>query len=414
MPACKVLVITPQYAPDLGPSAPIYTALCEDLQRMGCDVTVVTAFPNYAGSDAQNSHSKHFFHEETLNGVRLRRSYVFTVPKSSLWRRLLYHSSFNLFSTLSALGAGRPDVVLADAPTLWSGLPLMTMALVRGVPFVYIVHDIYPDVLLRLGILTNQRILNLIGRVEGFFYGRAVRISVLSTGFKENLIRKGVSETKIVIIPACVDVDFIRPLSRENTLREQWQLKDKFVVLYAGNIGLSQGLETCLEAARLLTGYPDIVIVLVGEGASKAALQQVAKERGMANVKFFPFLPREEVPLLYSLADCCLVSLKRDIVAESVPSKAYSIMAGGRPILATVNQETEVGSFLKDVKCGLCVPPENPRALADAILALHKDAALCSEMGRRGREYVVEHYSREVAAKQYYEVIEQALRTKQS
>ena len=405
MQQTKVLVITPQYAPDLGPSAPIYTALCEDLQQMGCDVTVVTGFPNYAGSDTRYPRSRRLFQEETVNGVRIRRSYVLTVPKSSLWRRLLYHFSFNVFSTLSALRTGRPDIVLGDAPTLWSGLPLLAKAVLPGIPFVYVVHDIYPDVLFRLGIVTNQRILGMIERVEDFFYDRAVQVSVLSPGFKENLLRKGIPQDKIIVIPACVDVDFIRPLPKDNGLREQWGLKDKFVVLYAGNIGLSQGLETSLEAARLLKDRPDIVLALVGEGASKASLERMANESGLSNVRFFPFLPREDVPLIYALSDCCLVSLKRDIVVESVPSKSYSIMASGRPILATVDPNTEVGRLLSEVQCGLCVMPENPKALAETILSLHKDPLLCSEMGRRGREYVVERYSRKVAARQYCEVI---------
>ncbi|HSQ79395.1 MAG TPA: glycosyltransferase, partial [Candidatus Bathyarchaeia archaeon] len=119
----RVLVITPQYAPDFGPSAPIYTALCEDLQRLGCRVTVVTAFPHYAKADALYPRSGRLFREEIRNGVRVIRTYVYTVPQTSLWRRLLYHASFNVFATLALLRTGPTDIVIADAPTLWSGLP---------------------------------------------------------------------------------------------------------------------------------------------------------------------------------------------------------------------------------------------------------------------------------------------------
>jgi colanic acid biosynthesis glycosyl transferase WcaI len=339
--------------------------------------------------------------------VRVLRTYVYAVPKNSLWKRLLYHASFNVFSAIATMRVGKPDIVLADAPTLWSGLPLLVTAIRSRISFVYIVHDIYPDVLVRLGVLRNQRLVNLIERIEGFFYNRSAKVSVLSDGFKENLLRKGVPEDKIAIIPACVDVEFIRPLPHKNGLRDRWGLTNKFVVLYAGNIGLSQGLEIMLEAAQSLILHPEIVFVLVGEGAIKPALQSMAQERGLNNVKFFPFQIREDVPLVYALADVCLVSLKRDIIVESVPSKTYSIMASGRPIIATVDPKTEVGHLLEQAQCGLCIEPENSASLAQAIMQLCKDDSLRNDMGKRGRDFVVEHYSKQVAAKQYHALIKQ-------
>jgi colanic acid biosynthesis glycosyl transferase WcaI len=397
----KVLVITPQYAPDFGPSVPIYTALCEDLATMDYDVTVVTAFPHYAGSDAAYHGPRGLIAEEGLHGVRVVRTWVYTVPKAALWRRLLYHASFNLFSTLGALRVGKPAILLADAPTLWSGLPLLVFSIAGKVPFIYVVHDIYPDVMVRLGVLRNQRIANWIARLERFFYDRSAQVSVLSEGFEENLVRKGVPADKITIIPACVDVDFLQPPGDANVLRARWGLMGKFVALYAGNIGLSQGLEIVLEAAEMLLDCPDIAFVVVGEGANRANLQAQAQERHLSNVRFFPFQPREDVPLVYALADVCLVSLKRDIVVESVPSKTYTIMASGRPIVATVDPNTEVGRLLDQTGCGFCVEPEDPRALVQAVMRLYEDRLLGCEMGRCGRDFVIEHYSRQVASRGY-------------
>jgi colanic acid biosynthesis glycosyl transferase WcaI len=402
----KVLVFTPQYSPDNGPSVPIYTALCEDLQKMGCEVTVITAFPHNAGGEAFFQDKTGLFQEDKINNVRIFRTYVYKVSKSALWRRLLYHASYNIFSTLAALRVRKPDIVLADAPTLWSGLPLLVKAILQRVPYIYIVHDIYPDVLQRLAILTDPRMIHGIESIEHFFYTRSAQISVLSDGFKENLLRKGVPAAKITVIPACVDVEFLQPLPKENELLERWGLSGKFVILYAGNIGLSQGLETILEAAELLIPYQDIVFVLVGEGATKPALQELADKNRLANVKFFPFRPRQEVPLVYALADICLVSLKRDIVVESVPSKTYTIMASGRPIIAMVAGNTEVSHLLDEAKCGICVEPENPEILVEAILKLYEKNELRSEMGRYGRAFVVEHYARQVASKKYWALIQ--------
>jgi colanic acid biosynthesis glycosyl transferase WcaI len=402
----RVLVITPQYAPDFGPSAPIYTALCEDLAQMGYDVTVITAFPNFTGSGATQPQAKRFFQSETRNGVHVIRTYIYSVPKKSLWKRLLYHGSFNLFSTMAALRIRKPDILLADAPTLWSGLPLMIKALLPGTPYIYVLHDIYPDVLSQLDVLHNPRILNLIASVENFYYRRSAQISVLSEGFRQNLLHKGVPDEKITIIPACVDTDFIHSLPKENKFLGEWGLEGKFIVLYAGNIGLSQGLENALQAAKILTDETEIVFVFVGDGATKQGLEAMAEDLALENVKFFPFQPREDVPLIYALADICLVSLKSNIVVESVPSKTYTIMASGKPIVAVVDESSEVSNLLQKAECGLCIRPGNPQALAEAIRKLYTDTALRNEMGRNGREHVLENYTRQVASQRYKAAID--------
>lgn len=404
-----VLVITTQYAPDFGPSAPIYTALCEDLQRLGCNVTVITAFPHYANAGTLYPRPQKWFQEDSLNGVRILRTYIHTVPKSSLWRRLLYHASFNLSSTLALLKVKKPDIVLADAPTLCSGLALLFRSFLGRVPFIYIVQDIYPDVLSRLGVLNNPVLLKLIAKVEYWIYSKASWISVLSQGFKDNLIQKGVPAGKIKVIPVSVDVDFIKPLTQEGNLYSQWGLEKKFVVLYAGNIGFSQGLETVIQAANRLCTYPDIAFVIVGDGSMKGPLMEMTQKLGLTNVKIYPFQPREKIPEIYALADISLVPLKRNIVVESVPSKTYSIMASGRPLIAAVDKKTEIGLLAEQVHCGLRVDPEDATALSEAIIQLHEDASLRQEMGRKGREYIEKECSRFAAAKEHFALIQKVI-----
>ncbi len=401
----RVLVLTPFYAPDFGPSAPIFTALCEDLQHNGCQVTVVAGIPHYGNARKLYPYPRRLFAREVINGVRILRIFVFDVPKSSLSRRLLYHAFFNLFSTIAALFAGRSDVILADAPSLWSGLPLLTQAIIPGKPYIYIIHDIYPEVLVKLQVLHNQRMIKFIDQIEGFFYRHASQISVLSDGFKKNLLEKGVPERKIAVIPVCVDADFVQPMDCDPGLCQEWDLESKYVVLYAGNMGLSQGLENVVEAARQLTRFPDIALVLVGEGASKPGLQKLVSQYGLANIHFYPFQPREKVPQIYSLAHVCLVSLNPSIVTESVPSKTFTIMAACRPIIATVDPNTEVGRLLDVAGCGLRVDPEKPNSLAEAVIRLYHDRDLGEKMGKLGRNFVVSHFSRGVASEYYHHLI---------
>jgi colanic acid biosynthesis glycosyl transferase WcaI len=181
-------------------------------------------------------------------------------------------------------------------------------------------------------------------------------------------------------------------------------------VLYAGNIGFSQGLETVIQTAELLRDKSEIMFLIVGDGAMKPQLQTIVDAAGLSNVRLLPFQPREAVPLIYALSDICLISLKRDIVVESVPSKTYSIMASGRPFIATVDRNSEVGVLVESANCGLCVESENAQGLAKAILKLYGDDNLRSEMGQQGRQYVVEKYSRRKAAEQYYRLVQISLK----
>jgi colanic acid biosynthesis glycosyl transferase WcaI len=409
MPKGNVLVVTLQDAPDLGPSAPIFTALCEDLVKQGCDVTVITGVPNYDVNEIDPKYRGKLFFEEERNGVRLIRTYVYLVPKKALWGRLLYHGSFNVLATLAELRLKKPDIILADAPILWSGLPLFIGSVFRRVPFIYIIHDIYPDVLSRLGYLNNPLALKIIGEFEKFYYRRARKVTVISEGFRQNLLSKGVPDEKITIIPITADVDFIQPLPRENGLRKEWGLQGKFVVLYAGNMGLSQGLEVVLDAASQLKDCPEIQFVLVGEGATRPDLEARAAQAHLDNVRFFPFKPREEVPQVYAAADVSLVCLKPEIVVESVPSKTYTIMASQRPIIAAVDASSEVGRLLDQVQCGWATPPGDANALAQAILRLYRDKDQQDIMGENGRRYVVENYSRQMSSEKYRALIQESL-----
>ncbi|MBN2046658.1 MAG: glycosyltransferase family 4 protein [Anaerolineaceae bacterium] len=408
----KILLITPHYAPDMGPSAPILTALCEDLGQLGWEMTVVTAFPHYANALELN-HSKHkLIEEETRNGVRVIRTQVFCLPKDAMWKRVIYQASYNLFATLAALRVGKPDLILGHAPFLWDGIPLLIKSILPRTPYIYIVYDIFPDVLLQLGILTNPKLIHLFDCVERFFYRHSWKVSVLSEGFRQNLVDKGVRPEKLVEIPTCVDVDFIHPEPRHNSLCKKWGLDEKFVVLYAGNIGLSQGLEIVLDAADLLRDERKIVFLLVGEGAAKAELQEKARAMRLENVRFETFQPRDQVPLVYGCADVCLVSLKKNIIVESVPSKTFTIMASGKAIIATVDAASEVGVLLERAECGICSTPEDSVHLAEIVRNLYHNQGVCLEYGNRGRQYVTEHYSRQVASEKYHQLFLEAISNK--
>jgi colanic acid biosynthesis glycosyl transferase WcaI len=233
---------------------------------------------------------------------------------------------------------------------------------------------------------------------------------VLSEGFRANLLGKSVPSAKLQIIPNFVNTDLMKPFPRQNSFSTEHHLDNYFVVMYAGNIGLSQGLETLLAAANQLQNLPDLRILIVGNGAAKDDLIDLTAKMNLSNVIFLPFQPVDVLPLMYASADVSLVIIRQGISSESVPSKTYTIMASGRPIIASVDSNSEVWNMLNVAECGLCVPPEDPVQLAGAIRELHAKRDLALQMGESGRSYVVNNHSRHRIV-DLYDVLLTALNT---
>ncbi len=402
----RILLLTLYFTPDVAANAVIMTELAEELADLGHQVTVVTTFPHYAGNVIDHHYLGRLIQQDEAQGIRVIRTYLYTSPhKQRFLVRFLNYVSFNVLSTLAGLFAGPQDIILAPSPPLTIGLSAYIISRVKRIPYVYNVQDIYPDVVVKLGILKNPVGIALSHWLEHFVYTHARQITVLSEGFRANLLRKGVPSEKITIIPNFVDTDFIRPLPRDNGFRHRFDLDGRFVVLYAGNLGHSQNLEHVLECAALLQDRDDINFVIVGNGSRKPHLEAQAQQMGLGNVHFIPFQPREDVPNIYAAADVSLVTLRKGIALDSVPSKAYTIMASGRPIIAAVDPGSDAWQLVEQAQCGLCVEPEDPQALAEAIRALHAAPALRERLGRNGREHVVQHYTRQTIARQYHELL---------
>jgi colanic acid biosynthesis glycosyl transferase WcaI len=219
----------------------------------------------------------------------------------------------------------------------------------------------------------------------------------------------GVSDAKTVLIYDWVDTDLIQPMSRENSFSREHGLVDSFVVLYAGNIGLSQGLENVLTAAEKLSGVAEIRFVFVGDGAGRERLEKDAAKRGLTKVLFIPFQPRARLPEVLATADVSLVILQKGIGSGSLPSKSYSILASGRPLLASVDTESDMARLVERSQGGICVPPEDPEALAQAIRTLKANPLQREKFGINGRAYALKFHSPVSAAEQFDELLRKAI-----
>jgi colanic acid biosynthesis glycosyl transferase WcaI len=396
----RIMVAVPHYRPDGGAGATLFTSLCEELVRRDHQVTVLTAVPHYPSGQVLKEYRGKLRMQADEAGVRVIRVAVPSLNRRGFARRMIQFACYQVGATLAGLNQ-EYDVYLTVTSALQVWLPFAVLSVLRRKPAIYSIHDVYPDVGIRVGLFQNKVVIRMVAGLENYCLKHAARIRILSESFVPSLLARGVPESKIELIYDWIDMDLFRPLSRDNRFAGEHDLKNRFVVLYAGNIGHLQGLDHVLGAASLLKEHDDICFVFVGDGAARKALVEMSARLDLPNVKFLPFHPIEQMPEILATADVSLVSLVKGAGLEALPSKVYGIFASGRPLLASIDEECEAWTLVERAKAGLCVPPEDPIRLAEAILKLRHDDDLRLRMGRSGRAWAEKYHSPQSAAEQF-------------
>ncbi len=400
----RVLIVTPFYLPDLGPSAALYGMLAEELSRLGFQVSVISAVPHYPTGMVPMQFRGRLFHKEQRNGVGVTRVWVPSTDRGHLGLRAMTFVCYQFLATLSGLRR-KYDVVIISNPALEVFLPFLVLSVLRRKCCIFSVHEIYPDIGVKLGIFRRRPVIQLVDAMERFCYRRSRYVRALSEGYKRALERKGVESSRLHVIADWVDTELIQPLPRQNAFSTRWGLDHSFVIMYAGNIGPTQGLQSVLESARLLANEPSIRFVLVGDGAAKNELQQAVECSGLNNTLFIPLQPRETLPEVLATADISLVTLRRDLGTDSVPSKMYSIMASGRPVIVCVDPNSDISRLVQKAQCGLAIAPEDPQALASSVLRLYQDVDGRRRLAVNGRNFVLSFCSKTQAAQKFQGLI---------
>lgn len=409
----KVLIIGTLYEPDLGPSAPLYTLLSEHLVLRGHQVKVITMVPHYPTGQVSVAYRGKLIWRDIENGVQVTRIGLPSVDRSKLAQRLLQFVCYQVGATIASLGQ-KYDVVLAANPFLTVWLPFAWLVALKHRPAIYSVQDLYPNVGIRLGVFRHSGIIKAATWLERFCLDHSTIVQIVSESFRAELRTLGVDEKKIVLAYNWVDTDLIHPLPRNNPLAQKYKLDNRFVVLYAGNIGRSQGLEHILSVAeQRVIADQDIQFVLVGDGSEREYLRYQVEQRHLKNVQFLAFQPRDRLPEVLACADISLVPLRKGIAFGSLPSKVYSIFASGRPVLASVDEGSETWNLVSDAKAGICVLPENPSEISKAILSLKNDPELRETFGRNGRLWVEKYHSPKAAAEQFEKLFMTAISNKE-
>ena len=401
----RVLILHMRYWPDATGTGPLVTELANDLVAMGEQVTVVTSIPHYGRGAPSATYPGRIFYRSTESGVNVLRTASFGSTLSSPAARALDYWAFTVLATIAGLWSGRPDVILSIAPPFTVGLAGWITQLLKRAPVVFNAQDIWPDGLVSMGRLRSKPLIAVLRAIEKFVYRKADRISVVSEGMKQNIIDKGVRSEKLAVIPNWVDAEFIIPVDKMNPFRASQGLEDRFLVLFAGNVGYAAGLRSVLEAAERVASNPRVFFLIVGEGSAKQELQVYADSLGLENLRFLTTQPRELLPQLLGSADLSLVTLRNGMGSLSVPSKSYAIMASARPMLAAVPEDSAVRDLVLMADCGLWIRPDNPEIMAKTILSLIDQPDRLEAMGQRGRELVEREFARPVGTARYRELL---------
>lgn len=400
----RIVVVTPYFWPEIAASVPLMTSLVEDLVGRGHRVTVLTSTPSSAAARAaaRSGAAGPWVGRGDYRGaevVRVRNPFA---RRRGVAAKLAEYAFFCVWVMARLLRLRGADVVFVSSNPPLFGLPVAWIAKWIRARVVYNLQDVFPDSAVASGLLPDRGwLVGLCRQMERATYGAVDRVIAISEEFAEHVLR-ATPRADVVVIPNWIDTDAIRPVAaEENRFLAATGLRDRFIVLYAGNLGYLQRLDTVLDAAALLRDLPDIAFVFVGQGQTRAAIEERARREGLDHCHFFDYQPHEWIADVYSAGAVGIVPMRKGAGRSSVPSKTWTIMACARPVITAIEADSALAEAVRESDAGLVVEPEDARALADAIEKLYADAALRERLGRNGRAYVEAHLARPAITARY-------------
>lgn len=407
----KILLLTQWFDPEPTLKGLVFA---KELQRQGHEVQVLTGFPNYPVGKIYEGYKLKFKQTEFIDGIEVTRVALYPSHDSSVLKRIFNYISFAFMAALIGIFATKKaDVIYAYHPPLTVGMAAIFIKLFRRTPIVYDIQDMWPDTLKATGMLNNDKLLNIISMVCNQVYKYVDHIVVLSPGFKKLLINRKVKEDKISIIYNWCDEE---ALENKAILKNEYDqiLSNKFNLVFAGNLGKAQGLDTLINVARHLRNNQQIQLVFVGDGTERDLLIAKVAELNLKNVVFIPRVPMSEVGGILQKADILIVHLKDDKLFEiTIPSKTQAYMAIGKPILMAV--KGDASDILKDAQAGAIAQPENTESILKAINYLYNSSSSeLMQMGENSKKYYIDEMSLEKSCKKFIEVFEMVRRKESS
>ncbi len=405
----KILVVHQYYLMPGMAGGSRFNELSRLWSEAGHQVTVVAGNLDYITQKVPERYHGHWLVEEWDGPVRVLRCYVPHSYARGFTGRMWAFTGFTFSAISAVIQVERPDVVIATSPPLVAALPGFVAARVRRqrTPWIFEVRDLWPESAVTTGVLKEGSLLTRgLYAFERWASWSADKINVLTPAFRDDLIKRGLAEgAKIAFVPNGADVEVFKPAPRDNAVRREFGWADRCAVMYAGAHGRANALDQLIGAAEQLRDRRDILIACVGDGAERVRLEAETRRKGLDNLVFYGSQPKGRMPDFVNACDVGAAVLQNNPTFKTVyPNKVFDYMACERPTLLAIDGVARK-LVCDDAKAGVYVEPENPAALAAAIRQLADDPAGRAEMGRRGRQWVLDNVTREALAARYLAVM---------
>jgi glycosyltransferase involved in cell wall biosynthesis len=394
----RILLITGYFPPERAAGPNLNYELARELVQLGHRVTVATGFPRYNLREVPAEYRKKLYMRECMEGVVVIRMWYPAMPRNNRIARGLDMLLMAAALMLSAVRAGQQDVATVFSPPITVGLTGIVASWLFGYRFVYNAHDLFPQNAVDLGLLRNRALIRTFTAMARVVYQRAAFVTVISASNKDRFVAAGARPDRTIVLPDWVDTELVAPVDRQTRFSAENGLNDKFVVSFSGVMGYSQDLDTVLAAARLLAHKPAIHFLLAGDGVERPRLEAEVARLRLTNMTFLGMIPHREVAAVFQSSDVCLATLRASVKTSPVPSKIVWAMATARPVITCLDLEGDAPKLVREADCGISLPPNDPHALAEAILRLAAQPAECRRMGENGRAFVLSHLSVKAAA----------------
>ena len=396
----NILLVCYAYPPEVAPGGVGHKELAEDLTRAGHNVTVLTGWPNHPRGVLFPGWEARFRQVERMpEGFRIIRCGHSIHPRTMFWR-LLHYFTFAVSSLVNGLAAGPFDAVMDDSTPIFGAWTAWLLARLKGARCVYWIHDMYPETAVDAGLMAPGPLYRLLLWADTVLCRKSDIVATISEAMRRKVLERGIAPEKVVLAPHWQDGRKVRFTGRDNPWRRRQGIPlDKFVALHAGTLGFISGAEVMVLAAENLRNRPDILLLIVGEGVVKEHLVRKAQELRLENVRFLPFQPAEDLADMQSTGDVSLVTLIPQSGENTIPSRVLGYLAAGRPVIASIRGDTPTAEMIRSQNLGIVTPPQEGKALAEAIAYAADHRQEMERIGRNSREFFMSHYDRQVATK---------------
>jgi len=374
-------------------------------------ITVITNNPNHPKGILYPGHSNNWIKKEQIQNINVVRVKTYLAPNAGFIRRTLNYLFFIPAAVSASSSVKKPDIVIGTSPQFFCAVAAFIISRLKRCPFIFELRDIWPESIVTIGAMHKSFVISLLERLELFLYRHSSMIIALTNAFRENLISRGIPATKIKVLKNGVDLSFFKPKERSKELINTLKAENKFIVSYIGTVGMSHAIDKIVDVAEKFSSNPEILFLIVGEGAQKRYIEHIVSTKNLDNIKVLPGVSKKEIIDYYAVTDLNLVTLRNTPLFKTViPSKIFEIMAMSRPILCAVDGECR--QIIEDSDSGIFVEPENVEQIAKCITDLYNKKDLLKKMGESGRLFVEQNADRNKIANEYLNILKDKLNYK--